>query len=260
MATKPPDEKNYITPEGYAVLKAEFDQLYKVERPGVVKDVAWAASNGDRSENADYIYGKRRLRQIDARLKFLMKRMDLAEVVDAARQQDLEKIYFGAWVTLYAVNRDEEITYRIVAPAAWQARVEAADWTQIAGEPWIMTPPISTHHQLASTLFREHGIEPTKVVEADDEFVVSSLVMSGVGMALMREDLALEKVRTGEICLWKDVRLSTTLQFIHSREREGDPAIRALLAMLTEVWNLRRPRKTALMRARSEQHSILPQS
>jgi transcription elongation factor GreB len=115
MATsKLPDEKNYITPEGYAVLKAEWDQLCKVERPGVVKDVAWAASNGDRSENADYIYGKRRLRQIDARLKFLMKRIDLAEIVDPARQQDLQKIYFGAWVTLYAVNKDEELAYRIV--------------------------------------------------------------------------------------------------------------------------------------------------
>ncbi|HEY8086049.1 MAG TPA: GreA/GreB family elongation factor, partial [Methylophilaceae bacterium] len=63
---------------------------------------------------ADYIYGKRRLRQIDARLKFLMKRIDLAEVVDATKQQNLEKVYFGAWVTLYAVDRDEEITYRIV--------------------------------------------------------------------------------------------------------------------------------------------------
>ena len=108
------EHKNYITPEGYARLKAEFDQLYKVERPKVVSDVAWAASNGDRSENADYIYGKRRLRQIDARLKFLMKRMDLAEVVDPARQQGLEKVYFGAWVNLYAISRDEEVAYRIV--------------------------------------------------------------------------------------------------------------------------------------------------
>ncbi|HEY7986762.1 MAG TPA: transcription elongation factor GreB [Methylophilaceae bacterium] len=114
MVSKLPDEKNYITPEGFAVLKAEWDQLCKVERPSVVRDVSWAASNGDRSENADYIYGKRRLRQIDARLKFLMKRIDLAEVVDAAKQQNLEKVYFGAWVTLYALNRDEEITYRIV--------------------------------------------------------------------------------------------------------------------------------------------------
>jgi transcription elongation factor GreB len=108
------DQKNYITPEGYARLKEEFDQLYKVERPKVVADVSWAASNGDRSENADYIYGKRRLRQIDSRLRFLMKRMDLAEVVDSAKQQGLEKIYFGAWVTLYSINQDTEHTYRIV--------------------------------------------------------------------------------------------------------------------------------------------------
>jgi transcription elongation factor GreB len=108
------DYKNYITPEGYVRLKEEFDQLYKGERPRVVADVSWAASNGDRSENADYIYGKRRLRQIDSRLKFLMKRMDLAEVVDPARQQGLEKVFFGAWVTLYSLSREEETTYRIV--------------------------------------------------------------------------------------------------------------------------------------------------
>jgi len=108
------DQKNYITPEGYARLKEEFDQLYKGERPKVVADVAWAASNGDRSENADYIYGKRRLRQIDSRLRFLMKRMDLAEVVDSTKQQGLEKVYFGAWVTLYSISQDTEQTYRIV--------------------------------------------------------------------------------------------------------------------------------------------------
>ena len=83
------DQKNYITPEGHARLKEEFEQLYKVERPKVVSDVAWAASNGDRSENGDYIYGKKRLRQIDSRLKFLMKRMDLAEIVDPSLQHGL---------------------------------------------------------------------------------------------------------------------------------------------------------------------------
>ena len=108
------DEKNYITPEGFAALQAEFHQLYKVERPEVVRTVAWAASNGDRSENGDYIYGKRRLRQIDGRCKHLMKRMDLAEIVDASRQQHLEKIYFGAWVTLFDLNDESEATYRIV--------------------------------------------------------------------------------------------------------------------------------------------------
>lgn len=106
--------KNYITPEGHARLKAEFDQLYKVERPKVVSDVAWAASNGDRSENGDYIYGKKRLRQIDSRLRFLMKRMDSAVVVDPAAQHNLDKVYFGAWVTLYSLDDDSERSYRIV--------------------------------------------------------------------------------------------------------------------------------------------------
>jgi transcription elongation factor GreB len=108
------DEKNYITPEGFTTLQAEFHQLYKVERPEVVRTVSWAASNGDRSENGDYIYGKRRLRQIDGRCKHLMRRMDLAEIVDASRQQHLEKIFFGAWVTLFNLSDDSETTYRIV--------------------------------------------------------------------------------------------------------------------------------------------------
>ncbi len=108
------DEKNYITPEGFAALQAEFHQLYKVERPEVVRTVSWAASNGDRSENGDYIYGKRRLRQIDSRCKHLMKRMDLAEIVDSSLQQHLEKVFFGAYVTLFNLADDSEVTYRIV--------------------------------------------------------------------------------------------------------------------------------------------------
>lgn len=108
------DEKNYITPEGHAAIEAEFQQLLKVERPELVKVVSWAAGNGDRSENGDYIYGKRRLRQIDGRLRFLMQRMDLAVIVDPAKQQGLDKIFFGAWVTLFALKDDTEHTYRIV--------------------------------------------------------------------------------------------------------------------------------------------------
>ncbi|HLD10262.1 MAG TPA: transcription elongation factor GreB [Methylophilaceae bacterium] len=108
------EQKNYITPQGHATLEAEFQQLLKVERPEVVRVVAWAASNGDRSENGDYIYGKKRLRQIDSRLRFLMQRMDHAVIVDPATQQGLEKIFFGAWVTLYSLDRETEHTYRIV--------------------------------------------------------------------------------------------------------------------------------------------------
>ena len=108
------DQKNYITPQGHAALEAEFTQLLKVERPEVVRVVSWAAGNGDRSENGDYIYGKRRLRQIDSRLRFLMQRMDAAVIVDPATQVGLEKVFFGAWVTLYSLDRDTEHTYRIV--------------------------------------------------------------------------------------------------------------------------------------------------
>jgi len=108
------DEKNYITPEGFATLQAEFHQLYKIERPEVVRTVSWAAGNGDRSENGDYIYGKRRLRQIDSRCRHLMRRMDLAEIVDSSQQQHLEKVFFGAWVTIFNLEDDSEHTYRVV--------------------------------------------------------------------------------------------------------------------------------------------------
>ncbi len=108
------DEKNYITPEGHAAIEAEFTELLKVERPALVKVVSWAAGNGDRSENGDYIYGKRRLRQIDSRLRFLMQRMDAAVIVDPAAQQGLEKVFFGAWVTLFSLKNNTEHNYRIV--------------------------------------------------------------------------------------------------------------------------------------------------
>jgi transcription elongation factor GreB len=109
----PPGTKNYITPEGLQRLQEEFDRLQKLERPQIVETVAWAAGNGDRSENGDYIYGKRRLREIDRRLRFLRKRMEIAEVVDPARQKDHERVYFGAKV-VYRNSRNEDRTVRIV--------------------------------------------------------------------------------------------------------------------------------------------------
>ena len=93
--------RNYVTPSGYARHKAELKQLVEVERPEVVKTVSWAASNGDRSENGDYIYGKRRLREIDRRVRFLIKRLESAEIVDAAGR-DSDQIFFGATVTVQA--------------------------------------------------------------------------------------------------------------------------------------------------------------
>ena len=105
-------EKNYITPEGHKKLVEEFEQLSRVERPEITKVIQWAAGNGDRSENADYIYGKRRLREIDRRLRFLGKRLDLAVIVDPAKQ-NFEVVKFGATVTL-ADDEGQEKTYYIV--------------------------------------------------------------------------------------------------------------------------------------------------
>jgi transcription elongation factor GreB len=109
----PQGTRNYITPGGHARLRAELDQLLRVERPQVVEVVHWAASNGDRSENGDYIYGKKRLREIDRRIRFLTKRLDLAEVVDPARQSNSDQVFFGATVTI-SDTQGEEQTYQIV--------------------------------------------------------------------------------------------------------------------------------------------------
>ena len=97
----PPGTKNYMTPGGFRRLKAELDELVEKERPALVATVAWAAGNGDRSENGDYIYGKKRLREIDRRIRFLVKRLDKAEVVDpevARDDDDTDRVFFGATV------------------------------------------------------------------------------------------------------------------------------------------------------------------
>ncbi len=105
--------KNYMTPEGYARLADELRNLTHVERPKVVEVVSWAAGNGDRSENGDYIYGKKRLREIDKRIRFLRKRLEIAQVVDRSQQKKHDQVFFGATVT-FVNGRDEECTVRIV--------------------------------------------------------------------------------------------------------------------------------------------------
>jgi transcription elongation factor GreB len=101
---------NYITPLGYAALRAEYDTLLGTERPAIVEVVSWAAGNGDRSENGDYLYGRKRMREIDRRLKFLATRMKVARVVDPLQQPDKSRAYFGATVTI----ADEDDAHRTV--------------------------------------------------------------------------------------------------------------------------------------------------
>lgn len=109
----PPGSKNYITPDGFRRLQEELNHLSRTERPRVVETVAWAAGNGDRSENGDYIYGKQRLREIDRRMRFLAKRLENAEIVDPARQSRLDQVFFGATVT-WANAKGDERTIKIV--------------------------------------------------------------------------------------------------------------------------------------------------
>ena len=109
----PVTAKNYLTPEGVARMRDELNQLLRKERPEVVKVVTWAAGNGDRSENGDYIYGKKRLREIDRRVRYLSKRLANAEVVDAAKRARTDQVFFGATVT-YANGKGDERTIKIV--------------------------------------------------------------------------------------------------------------------------------------------------
>ena len=132
-----PGTRNYMTQEGHDRLRAEWHALLRVERPKVVEVVSWAAGNGDRSENGDYLYGKKRLREIDRRVRFLEKRLAIAEVVDPARQPHRDQVFFGATVT-YANERDEERTVTILG-------VDEADFSR--GE-------VSLHSPIARALLR----------------------------------------------------------------------------------------------------------
>jgi transcription elongation factor GreB len=112
-AQLPAGTRNYMTKRGHAQIRTEFEHLVKVERPAIVQVVSWAAGNGDRSENGDYIYGKKRLREIDRRIRFLAKRLETAVIVDPSEQQNVEQVFFAATVTVCDAE-GIEATYQIV--------------------------------------------------------------------------------------------------------------------------------------------------
>ncbi|MBL8528000.1 MAG: LysR family transcriptional regulator [Burkholderiales bacterium] len=129
-----------------------------------------------------------------------------------------------------------EIAYRVAAPAAWKDQVERATWGELAALPWILTAPISSHHGLVRELFLQHGVEPLSVVQADNETVIENLIVSGLGLSLLREDLAHAREKTRELIVLNSARLTTMLQFIYLAGREQEPAIAALLFAVREVW------------------------
>jgi transcription elongation factor GreB len=123
----PAGTKNYMTVRGHAQIRAEFEHLVKVERPAIVQVVSWAAGNGDRSENGDYIYGKKRLREIDKRLRYLTKRLENAVVVDPTLQENLDQVFFGARVTIIDAD-GSEASYQIVGVDEADATVGRISW------------------------------------------------------------------------------------------------------------------------------------
>lgn len=118
---------NYISPQGYAALRAEYDRLLGDERPKIVEVVSWAAGNGDRSENGDYLYGRKRMREIDGQLRRLSKKMKDARVIDPAQQPDKSRVYFGATVTIVDEN-DAERTVTIVGNDETDAAAGRIGW------------------------------------------------------------------------------------------------------------------------------------
>lgn len=123
----PAGMKNYMTPTGFAALQAELRFLLREERPRIVEIVSWAAGNGDRSENGDYLYNKKRLREIDRRVRYLQKRIDSAEIVDPRQQQGLEQVFFGATVT-YVREDDTELTVTLVGVDEADLSVGKINW------------------------------------------------------------------------------------------------------------------------------------
>ncbi|MBV9018430.1 MAG: transcription elongation factor GreB [Alphaproteobacteria bacterium] len=155
----PAGVKNYMTPGGHRRMQEELRRLMRDERPKIVEVVAWAAGNGDRSENGDYIYGKKRLREIDSRIRFLSKRLEAAEVVDPRQQKTRDQVFFGATVT-YADRRGVEKTVTIVG-------VDEADLGQLQVS-WIS--PIAralmkAHEGDVVELRTPSGVERIEVVE-----------------------------------------------------------------------------------------------
>jgi transcription elongation factor GreB len=145
----PAGAKNYITPAGWARLRAELMALLDVERPKVVETVSWAAKNGDRSENGDYLYGKKRLREIDRRIRFLTKRLDIAEVADPSLHHGSEQIFFGATVTYAdAAGAERTITIKgideadnLAGEVSWVAPIARALLkARVGDEVTLVTP------------------------------------------------------------------------------------------------------------------------
>lgn len=157
----PAGTKNYMTPEGYNTLATELNWLLREERPRITEIVSWAAGNGDRSENGDYLYNKKRLREIDRRIRYLTKRTESAEVVDPRRQQGIEQVFFGATVT-YARSDDSEVTVKLVGVDEADMAKGKINWLSPVGKA-LMKSRVGDEANVRT----EFGVETIEVVNIE---------------------------------------------------------------------------------------------
>ena len=159
--------------------------------------------------------------------------------LESVRDGNLDATFFfgdAPAAPLYALPL-RQLIYRVAAPAAWAERIRTAGWKDIAAMPWIRTPSLSTHTRLVSQLFAAHGLEtPEPAVLADDETVITSLVVSGLGIALVRDEVARTRAADGELAIWPGAAIETTLWFVCPLARVEEPPLAALLALVREAW------------------------
>ena len=177
--------------------------------------------------------------RVHPRLEIVVSHQVSGEALEGVREGRLDaSYYFGDRPAddIAAVEL-RKIPYRIVVPAAWAHHVENGEWSTIASIPWVLTPQISTYHMLVTDLFAQQGLPlPARFVEADDESVITNLVVSGVGASLMREEIAQELENNGTAKIWGSTRVVSTMWFIALATRRDDPLIRASFDLVRESW------------------------
>ena len=134
-------------------------------------------------------------------------------------------------------RRLRDMSYRVIGPIEWAARLAGASWADLAAMPWVITPVNSSHRHMMMRMFAEHGLEAHKAVEADQEAVIADLVASGIGLSLAREEVAAAGRDAGRWVIWEPARLQTALWFVFRAERARDPLIEAMLEALNDVWS-----------------------
>jgi len=172
-------------------------------------------------------------------LELVVSHQVSGEALQAVREGRLDASYFFGDRPAEDIAALElrRIVYRIAVPAAWAAHVPDDNWSAMAAVPWVLTPQISSYHALVTRMFAEHGLpRPGRFVEADDESVITNLVVSGVGASLLREEAALELQRAGSVKIWHGARVASTLWFIALEARRGDPLIEATFDLVRDSW------------------------